>query len=65
MRGREGGSGDGPSLVDQGVRDLVHFGQYLGEDGAVMVLEKVLIRHGVASGITDGDGGDNGGSVVH
>ena len=62
---REGWGWDGPSLVDQGVCNLVHSGQCLGKGRPVMVLEEVMIWHGVVSEIADGDGGDDGGGVVH
>ena len=40
--------GSDPSFVDGGGRNHIHFGQGIGEDGAVVELEEILIWHGVA-----------------
>ena len=60
---REGWVGDGPSLVDRRVRQIIYLGQCIGDGGAIVVLKEVLIWHSVANEIANGDVGDDGGCV--
>ena len=56
--------GSNPGFVDGGVVDFIHFGQVIGEGGAVVELEEILIWHGVDVWVADGDGRDNSHGLV-
>ena len=45
---RERWIGSAPGFVDGGVGNRIHFGQDLGEGGAFVEMEEILIWHGVA-----------------
>ena len=61
---RERCIGSGPGFVDGVVGDRIHFGQGLGEGGAVVDIEEIMTCHGVAWWAADGDGQDNSCGVV-
>ena len=46
VKDREIWSGSDPGFVDGEVGNRIHFGQDLGEGGAVVDLEKILTWHG-------------------
>ena len=48
VNNRERWIGIDPGFVDGGVGDHIHFGQGLGEGGAAVELEDILVRHSVA-----------------
>ena len=61
---RERCIGSGPGFVDGIVGDRIHFGQGLGEGGAVVDIEEIMTCHGVAWWVADGDGRDDSCGVV-